>query len=276
MYLKFNRKVFLWILCLFPFFVSANSPTSPHTWLLLPIIEEGLPTPGKLVRVYLDEYPEAYYVVFLPYNFKDAEREWPMVFESPGNTYKEISSGFPDEIFLGYGLTRGMDYICVGVPFIDEDGRILRSYCREPMATVNFWLAVLEDLNEKFHIDNDRILLSGFSRGSVSTSYIGNYNDSISTKWAAYFAHSHFDGCCQTVLGSPKERINRIKTKKVLISVGENDIAKKCSKEAYERLIDDGISATYIEIPNLDHSPAWLLEESESAEKARRWLRDTL
>jgi predicted esterase len=243
--------------------------------LTVPEIEEGSPEAGKRVKIYLSEYPEAYYVLFLPYNFTDTIKI-PIIFESPGNVYQEISNGLPDSACLGYGISFGMDYIWVGVPFIDNTGSILRSYWGkdDPLSTVNFWLAVLNDLNARFRIDNDKIILSGFSRGAVSTSYIGNYNDEISSKWAAYFAHSHFDGCCQTLLGNTDERISRIQKKKVLISVGGHDIAKKCSRGSYERLLKGGYDVTYIEVPDLDHSPFWILENSESAQKARDWLQD--
>ena len=96
----------------------------------------------------------------------------------------------------------------------------------------------------------------------------------MSSKWAAYFAHAHFDGCCQTLLGNTEERIARIQKKKVLITVGGNDIAKKCSLNAYRRLLEKRCFATYIEIPGFSHSPLWILEESESAQKARNWLKN--
>ncbi|MEI8364783.1 MAG: hypothetical protein WCF65_00025 [Parachlamydiaceae bacterium] len=244
--------------------------------LAVPAVEEGLPEAGKRVRVYLSRYPGAYYVLFLPYNFTGTSM-LPLIFESPGNFFEESLCGLPEGACLGYGLTRGMDYIWVSVPFVDDNGLILEKYWGEnPLSTVNFWLAVLADLNMKFRVDRGKVVLAGFSRGAVSTIYIGNYNSIISSKWSAYFAHAHFDGCCQTVLGNTNERIKRIKDNKVLITVGGDDPAKQCSKEAYEKLIEKGYSATYLEIPNLGHSPAWILEESEAADEARSWLKSLL
>ena len=266
---SFQKQVLIFLLSTIICTVRCYSQDRGAKILTVPEIEEGIPEAGKRVKIYLSEYPEAYYVLFLPYNFTDTAK-LPIIFESPGNAYQEISNGC-----LGYGISFGMDYICVSVPFIDTTGHILRSgWGKDPSSTVDFWLAVLNDLNARFRIDNDKIVLSGFSRGAVSTSYIGNYNDEISSKWAAYFAHSHFDGCCQTLLGNTDERISRIQKKKVLISVGGDDTAKKCSRGSYERLLKEGYDVTYIEVPDLNHSPFWILENSESAQKARNWLQD--
>ena len=264
------------VLLLFPLSSYANSEA-----LTFPEVEEGIPKPGKLVKVYLQEYPEAYYVVFLPYNYTEGAK-FPVIFESPANGYpRELP--FYEGLFLGYGISRGIDYILVSVPCVDTTGQILKSsWGKDPLSTVNFWLAVLHDLSAKFHIFEDRIILAGFSRGAVSTSYIGNYNNEIKSKWCAYFAYAHFDGCCQTCLGDPDKRIKRINGRKVLIAVGENDTAKKCSKEAYLKLKAYGFPATYIEhhdihtdkCLNLSHNPFWILEDSEPAQKAREWLKD--
>lgn len=260
-----------------PSYLNYNKETSRNRdakILTVPEVEEGVPEAGKRVKIYLPEYPEAYYVLFLPYNFTNTVK-FPVIFESPGNVYQEVSSGLPDSACLGYGISFGMDYIWVCVPFVDNTGHILRSFWdSDPLSSVNFWLAVLNDLNAKFRIDNDKIVLSGFSRGAISTSYVGNYNDEISSKWAAYFAHSHFDGCCQTLLGSTEERLNRIQKKKVLISAGALGTAKKCSWEAYTKLSKEEYSVTYIEVPDLGHSPFWILEDSGAAKEARIWLRN--
>jgi len=269
-----QKQVLIFLLATIICTVRCYSQERGTKILIVPEVEEGIPEAGKRVKIHLPEYPEAYYVLFLPYNFTHTA-QFPIIFESPGNIYNEISDGLPDSACLGYGISFGMDYIWVCVPFIDDTGHIVRSYWgKNPSSTVDFWLAVLNDLNARFRIDSDKIVLSGFSRGAVSTSYIGNYNDEISSKWSAYFAHSHFDGCCQTLLGNTDERISRIQKKKVLISVGGHDIAKKCSRGSYEKLLKGGYDVTFIEVPGLEHSPFWILEDSEVAEEARNWLRN--
>lgn len=248
----------------------SNLPYVEAMRLVPPKVEEGIPTPGHSVRVYLKEFPDAYYVIFLPYNYQEGV-SWPLIVESPGNGIATAPQGIPDENVLGYGITKGYDFILVGVPFVDEFGGICRSYwSSDPLTSVNYWLAVLEDLDAKFKID--KRIVCGFSRGAVSAVYIGNFNAEISEKWCAYFAHAHFDGCCQTVEGDYTERIERIKGKQILITVGSEDIAKSCSFKSFQKLINQGYNAKYIEIPNGTHCPDWILEATDEAESARHWI----
>ena len=252
--------------------------------LTVPEIEENVLGAGKRVKIYLPEYPEAYYVLFLPYNFTH-EKKLPVICEIPANACSYVYNGLPDTTtFLGYGITKGRDWLWVSLPILNSEGnKILQTYFPEnPSATIKFWLLVLNDLNKKFNIDKNKIVLSGFSRGAISISYLGNSNDEISSKWAAYFAHAHFDGCCQTIPGNCEERINRMKDKETLIAVGKNDIAHKCSTDAYRKLTNLECPVTYLEIPdiytdkweNLAHNPFWILEDSEAAEDARNWLKN--
>lgn len=230
---------------------------------LPPIIESGFPEPGKRTIVYLEKYPEAPYVLFLPYNFCE-ERKWPVIVELL------CSSNNPKCAVLGYGLTRGMNCIWITVPYINNEGKVSGWYF--PESTVNYWLAVLDDLNAKFSIDNKKIVIAGFSLGAMATSGIGNWNDTISSKWAGYFAHAHFDKCCYRQAGDYKERLGRFKNKKVLITVGGRDPAKRCSLKCYKRLLEKKVTVDFMEIPDVTHSPKWILEDSEYAEYARRWL----
>ena len=244
--------------------------------LTVPEIEEGVPEPGKRVKVYLDNYPGINYTLFLPYNFTNVGK-WGVICEV---SY----SGF-EASTLGYGMSRGLDYLLISLPILNTNGDDLLDYYYpdDPLPTADCWLAILNDLNKKFVVDNDKIILSGFSRGSICVNYIGNCNDTISSKWAAYFGYAHFDGCCQIIpWGIHEERINRISGKKFLIAVGENDIAENCSKNAYNQLKDKGFPVTYIEHPDVHtdkwkneaHNPFWILEDSEVAEEARNWLRN--
>jgi predicted peptidase len=175
-----------------------------------------------------------------------------------------------------------MNYIWVNLPILNATGnKMIDSYYPEnPSSTVACWLAILEDLNKKFPIDNNKIILAGFSRGAVAISYIGNWNGTISGKWAGYFAYAHFDGCCQNIPGKCEERINKMQSKKILIMVGKNDRALICSKLAYQKLKKKNVKVTYIEIPDVDtpgwqnssHNPYAVLEEAEWMEQARNWL----
>jgi hypothetical protein len=274
------KSILFWMFLLFFLVFHIDAKT-----LTVPMIEEGLPEAGKRVKVYLNDYPGIYYIVFLPYNF-NKENKYGVICEV---SYMEFKAWT-----LGYGICKGNDYILVSLPILNTEGTEMLDiyYPQNPLPTANCWLSILKDLNAKFNIDNNKIILSGFSRGSVCVNYIGNCNDIISSKWAAYFTYAHFEGCCQITPGNLDERINRMNAKKILVAVGQNDLAKICSKNAYLKLQKQKLPVTYIEHPdiqintwinaynpsdpwiNLNHNPFWILEDSDASEEARSWLKN--
>jgi len=228
-----------------------------------PPIEVGYPEPGKRITVFIDDYPEAPYVLFLPYNYHEG-RKLPVIMESLCIFLTT------EDAVLGYGLSKGMNCIWVTVPYVDDEGKL--SSWNYPECTVKYWLAVLEDLNNKFAIDNSKIVIAGFSLGAMTTSYIGNWNNEISSKWSGYFAYAHFDDCCFQQQGNFNERILRIKDRKVFLVAGGKDSARRCSIKSYYKLIQKGILVDYMEVPDAIHCPYWILEDSKYTENARQWL----
>lgn len=259
---KFLKYIYL-LFFILPMWVFSSN--------VIPKIGINGPEIGKRCRIYLKEYDNVYYLIYLPYNYEDT-RKFPIIFESPANPYNP-TCGLPEDIYMGYGITQGYDYIWVCAPIVDTEDKIIGSYWgKDPLSTVQCWISIIRDVKSKYRIDDSNIVLCGFSRGAISCCYIGNYTEEISKIWSSYFCHAHFDGCCQSVLGSSSERINRIGNRKVLITVGENDYAKICSQRSYEKLLKSEINVNYIEIPGVDHSPNWILDETESTNKAREWL----
>jgi len=280
-----RRSVFFLLFCL--------NPILHAEMLKIPPIQEGAAKAGKRVNIYLDSHPNIYYSVFLPYNYND-KISFPVICEIPANCCnKKTATGTPDTTtYLGYGITKGYDYIWVSLPILNSKGdKILQFfYPDDPQQTALCWLSILEDLNHRFNINNRKIILSGFSRGAVCTSFIGNCNDTISSKWAAYLAQAHFDGDCQVVSGNADTRIQRIGNRPVLIIVGKNDIAKFCSQNAFRKLSNLGCQTTYMEVDDIEaeiwyddihsavwanksHTPCWALKnDSIEAVQAKQWL----
>lgn len=241
--------------------------------LIVPSLSEGEPSAGKKVRVYLAE--SLYYTVYLPYEY-DSYKKWPVIFELPGAKYSAKGyelSGYPDEITMGYGLSKGKDYILVCAPILYDKNKInFWDACkRNPewlKNTTDCWLTILNDLNHRFSIDNDNIILCGFSRGAIATIYIGNSTDEISKKWKAYYAHDWFDG------GEGIDiRLDRTNNKRVLITCREGWCAPwQLSMNAYKYLLKKKWPVTFFDIPNISHTTNWLLEDSDYANRARIWL----
>ena len=64
----------------------------------------------------------------------------------------------------------------------------------DAIATVNF-------LVQRFNGDPGKVLITGHSRGSLSTMFIGLHNDRIAKLWTAFAPIAHFDGAHVTKYG---------------------------------------------------------------------------
>ena len=246
--------------------------------LNVPPVQEGLPMPGKRVKVHLTQ--DVYYTLYLPHDY-DSFKRWPVLFESPCNatgTKPTDYSGLPDDAYMSYGLSLGHGYIWVGAPYIDETGKQISvfwwgGFLKNTIGienTVKYWLEILKDLNHRFPIDNEAIILGGFSRGAIGALHIGNWNNEISQKWCAYFTHDHFDS--DSYGAGYSIRVSRIRKKKILMTGGQNSYASYVY-QAYLDLIKYSIDATYMMIPNQGHTMDWILEDySPEASAARYWL----
>jgi len=242
-----------------------------------PIVERGSPAPGKRIKLQLQNYPNACYTLYLPKNYTN-KKVWPLIIELPGST------GLCDATHLGYGISKGVNWIWASIPYVDKQGSIVKYFWGDdPLCTTRFLVAVLNNIKKNYPINTKKVVLAGFSSGAFAISGMGNWNEKISSNWAGFFAHSHFEGCCLSggFPGSSSKRMERLRGKKILITTGNNDItarsgAHKCSYNAYKRLKENGFDVTYLEIPqtppNDSHSRGWICENTKAAKKAREWL----
>ncbi len=101
---------------------------------------ENSPSTGKKTRCYLEKYPNIYYEIFLPTNFKPNQK-YGVIFEIPFGAFYHC--------VLGLGLSSGLDYILVTLPVLNSSGdKILDSFYPENIdPTIAFWLEILDDLD---------------------------------------------------------------------------------------------------------------------------------
>jgi len=103
------------------------------------VLEIEEPKPGKRVKVYLDDYPGIYYLLFLPYNFSN---------EDNYGVICEIYHGGLEGFILGYGISGGLDYVLVSLPILNTAGDAMQYfyYPQSPLPAANCWLSILKDL----------------------------------------------------------------------------------------------------------------------------------
>ena len=252
--------------------------------LVVPQVTPQAPAAGVRVKQTTVGWGETdvYHVLYLPRNWKP-NRKFPIIVEFAGNgnyknKYGDVSDGSPEGSSLGYGLSKGRDFIWVCMPFIENKNGTKQNATQwwgEVDETKQYLFAALKMLEQKYGADPNCIILSGFSRGAIACNYIGLYDDEIASTWKAFFCHSHYDGVRNSWpypyadSASALKRLERLKGRPQWISQEGSTSAIK------QYLLNTGIQGdfTFQDIPYRNHSDQWLLKKIPESKAARCWLR---
>ena len=246
--------------------------TPPQGRLNVPNVEESTPAPGKRVRYRLrgDEPNGLYCVLNLPENWR-ANTKHPVVVEFPGNLFFTpgcYSTGLPEQCVMGYGMTKGRDAICLGMPFVDRlSGKPVESGWGNADDTAQYAMQIVEEVCAKFGGDRQNIVLTGFSRGAIACGYIGLRNPQIASLWKGFHACQHYDGDGWNGATMPGalERAARFQGQAVF----QTDNA-----EAKFRPLMDVMktNVTWAKSGLGAHSTAMFLDDRPSTQKLREWF----
>ena len=246
--------------------------TPPQGRLNVPNVEESTPAPGKRVRYRLrgDEPNGLYCVLNLPENWR-ANAKHPVVVEFPGNLFFTpgcYSTGLPEQCVMGYGMTKGRDAICLGMPFVDRLlGKPVESGWGNADDTAQYAMQIVEEVCAKFGGDRQNIVLTGFSRGAIACGYIGLRNPQIASLWKGFHACQHYDGDGWNGATMPGalERAARFQGQAVF----QTDNA-----EAKFRPLMDVMktNVTWAKSGLGAHSTAMFLDDRPSTQKLREWF----
>ncbi len=250
--------------------------------LQVPDVVDGEPSAGKRVWQRLDSYRDwqLAHAIYLPPEWKPGAK-YPVIFEYPGNggfknALGDVSAGTVDGCRMGYGLSQGRDAIWVCLPLVDRERRQHAiQWWGDADETVRYCKQAVELVCDRWGGDRQRLLLCGFSRGALATSYIGLRDDEIAALWSGIMAHSHYDGVRKWVYSdsdadSAIKRITRFTTKPQWIS-HENSIAPTEEFLRKAGLLHDRV--TLRALPFANHSADWLLKDIPLTQEARNWWR---
>jgi hypothetical protein len=140
--------------------------------------EEGEPGAGRRARVRSVDAPEIYHVLYLPTDWRPGRR-YPVIVEYAGNgnyrnSYGDVSLGVPEWSNLGFGLSGGVGYLWLCLPYVDAVGRRNQTlWWGSAAATNEYGRRVIEQVCREYGGDSKRVLLSGCSRGAIGCSYLG-------------------------------------------------------------------------------------------------------
>lgn len=250
---------------------QGDHPTCPP----LPALSAGPPTPGAFVKVIAPEYvgKGVYHGLYLPPDWEPGRR-YPVVVESPCNKTNAFT-GKVDDARLGYHVAGCRSYIVVVFPYIQADANLDFGW-GDVNAAVAYWDLNLRRTLDEFGGDPGAVISTGFSRGSISTSYVGLYNDLIADHWLGFFMHSHADVVTPLTPdqgAASATRMGRVNGRAALLSWGAaGDGGMANSQKGVVLLESFGDPVTTLAVPGVGHTDAWIIADASSRATAQDWL----
>ncbi len=256
--------------------------------LQVPALVEAEPAAGRRVRVAISgwEGTEVRCALYLPPEWTPQSR-LPVLVELPGNgdfrnAFGDECDGTVDGCELGYGASGGRGCIWISVPLVEatqegnrrnavkwwgnleESKRHLREAVREVCA--------------RWGGDETRVILCGFSRGSIGCHFIGLHDDEIAGLWRAFICHSHYDGVTQKW---PYPGADRASALVRLRRLGDRPqwISHEGSIEGVRTYLEaTGVRGrwTLVPLPYRNHSASWVRRPLPERERLRNWLAEVL
>ena len=261
--------------------------------LTVPEMTDGEPAPGQRVRQTTSgwESTEVYHSLYLPTDWKPGVR-FPVIFEWAGNgrfrnAFGDVSTGHVEGSHLGYGITAGRGCIWVCLPYLNSAGTANvglwwgdpPGYDVEP--TLAYCRATVRAVCDKFGGDPARVVLAGFSRGSIACNFLGLRDDATARLWRAFVCFSQYDG---VRIGWPYPdhdraaalgRLERLGGRPQFIcseGSGADDIDRFLRDAA---VWDYGVF-TVVGTGFRNHNDAWVLRPCEARTRLREWFREIL
>ncbi|WP_430933352.1 hypothetical protein [Saccharicrinis sp. 156] len=237
-------------------------------------MEMAKPEAGRRVTYSLPYEDKIYGLLYLP-NSWTPEKTYPLIVEFPGNIFYTTgcySTGRPEQCTIGYGMSKGENAIWLSLPFVADNGvEIAESGWGNPEHTADFAYRLVKRVCKEFNADEEKIVLTGFSRGAIACGFIGLRNDSIASLWKGIHACQHFDGdgWGKTKMDDALERLKRAKH----IPQFHTDNNNQQPKRMFQ---DNGIDVVFENSGLGAHACAMFLDDRESTVKLREWFNKLL
>ena len=253
----------LFIFLFFSPFIHAMDLETVPVDLSKPPVTNDTPAPGKRVRQVNKEYEGSgvYHVLYLPTDWKEGKK-YPVIVEYAGNKWK-TSPGTVEGSNLGYGISGGKGVIWVCLPFVDTETRQnALNWWGDFEATVSYCKETVKRICSEYGGDSSKVILAGFSRGSIACNFIGLHDDEIASLWRGFICYSHYDGVIDWgYAGSDRkaaaERLKRLGNRPQFIS-HEKDLS--AIKSYLMEVFPDG-NYTFSAMPFEDHTDTWELRD---------------
>ncbi len=251
--------------------------------LTIPALAEGPPAPGQRVRQTTAGWQgtPVHHVLYLPEDWQPG-RKWPVLVEYAGNggyrnAHGDTCDGTVEGSRLGYGISGGRGFLWLCLPFVETAGgpaRNAATWWGDVEATKRYALATVREVCARHGGDPERVLLCGFSRGSIACNHIGLHDDAIAALWRGFICHSHYDGVRETWpyagadRAAARQRLLRLRGRPQWISHEGSTAAT----EAWLRGTGVAGDWTFVPLPYRNHSDAWVLRDLPERRRLRAWV----
>ena len=262
--------------------------------LAIPELSRGKFAAGKRVKQKLPGWPStrSYHVLYLPTDWKPG-KSYPVLVEYMGNggyrnAFGDSTEGWPEESKMGYGISAGQGFIWLCLPFLDAHGKkLVRNWWGtqpdfDARPTVAYARQAVPWVCKQYGGDPSRVLLIGFSRGSIACNFIGLHDDKIAKLWRGFVSYSHYDGVRAWNYPAstgplPAARLKRLGIRPQFIC-HEVDRETPYLHRTRRYLKESGSKGdfTFVSTGFRNHNDAWLLRPSPAREKLREWVRSVI
>ena len=258
----------------------------------LPPLTHESPGPGRrsIRKAAVVAGSEAYHLISLPSDWAQS-RSYPVLVEWTGNGPYENdrgdrSSGRVEDANLAYGLGGGDGSIVLTLPFLNDAGTANVSKWwgdapeYRPDSTIEYAKAAINEVCEQFGGDRSKLILVGFSRGSIACNAVGLANDDIASWWKGFVCCSHYDGVRPwPPTGDEAASLDRLarlgKRPQLILSeapAGDSASNLQQTKQYFQRNAIKTGNLTLLETGFVNHSDTWALRPCAARTQARDWL----
>lgn len=163
--------------------------------LVVPTMTDLAPAAGRRVKMTMSG--NLYYALYLPTDWV-AGKKYPVIVEFPGNIFYNsqcYSTGRPEDVVMGYGVSKGEGYIWISMPLISTNNSDIQPNAWGSLTnTKQRTIQAIRQVISSYGGDPAGVFISGFSRGAISTGYIGLMDDEMADVWIGFHATQHTDG----------------------------------------------------------------------------------
>ena len=251
-----------------------------------PALSNEALAPGVRFKQQLPGYEntDIYHVVYLPADWRPG-KTFPVIVEYAGNTprnHLDKTIGRPEGCMLGFGLTKGIGTIWVCMPYIAQDARSYQlQWWGDVERTVEYCKSVVPEVCREFGGDPRRVVLAGFSRGSIACNYLGLHDDEIAQLWCGFLCHSHYDGIrtwgyANDDRESAARRLQRLGDRSQWISHEQASSTSVAEVRDFVLGVVPNGNFQFVSLPFTNHSPRWVYRDIPEREAVLAWYNQVI